>query len=127
MNTLNRPSRIRAVITATVLGALASNLAAAATATNVNDAPAVTVKFSDLDLAKPQGAAALYGRIQAAAYSVCSSFDGRDLASKTRQKACEHQAIANAVNAVNLPTLYAVYNAKHPAATPNALVSMQIR
>lgn len=124
MNTRYHARRIRVLVAAAVIGALASNFAAATS--DVNGAPAITVKFSDLDLAKPQGAAALYRRIQAAADTVCSPFEGRDLTSIARQHACVHKAIADAVTAVNLPTLSAVYNAKHPTGTSPALVS-QVR
>jgi UrcA family protein len=65
--------------------------------------PSTTVRFADLDVAKPAGAKILYRRIQAAARQVCrGSRDDRLLAV---ERACIEQAIDNAVRSVDAVAL----------------------
>jgi UrcA family protein len=67
------------------------------------------VRFADLDLTRPAGAQALYGRIQRAAHEVCASNGpgGYD-------RSCADQAIARAVATVGAPLLRAHYEALAP-------------
>jgi UrcA family protein len=92
-----------------VLGTSASAHAAAPT----DEAPFLTVAYSDLNLATEQGTKALYARIVSAARQVCGagSVDIRDLRANALVKACETRAVAAAVHHVNSPRLAAIYAA----------------
>jgi UrcA family protein len=73
-----------------------------------------TVRFADLNLARPEGAETLYQRLEAAARSVCgrpSDVEGgaRGAKEKARRRECADQAVADAVNEVNRPQLVAVH------------------
>jgi len=85
---------------------------------DTGDIPSVAVKFADLDISRPEGAARLYGRIKTAATMVCSSFDRSGLAAQANFKTCVSDAIARAVAKVDSPSLYAVYGAKTGAPIP---------
>jgi UrcA family protein len=67
--------------------------------------PSKTVRFADLDIANPAGAAALYGRIRLAARSVCRGEEFQFV------KACRVKAIDGAVLGVGSPLLGAVHRA----------------
>jgi UrcA family protein len=120
MKTLITTTYLPRLITTAVFGALALSWGAASIAAGDSDVPQVVVKFGDLDLSNPQGAATLYSRIAAAGNEVCRSLDinSRDLGSRARLDACVHKAIAEAVTKVNQPKLFAIYNAKHHQSRP---------
>jgi UrcA family protein len=83
----------------------------------------VVVKFQDLNIATPEGAAALYGRIHTAAQSVCESVD-RTLMNYAPEEKCVREAEANAVSKVNSPALTAYYERKtgqNPALVANLM------
>jgi len=80
------------------------------------DVRSVTVSFRDLDLSKPEGARALYGRIQSAAKQVCG-YAGRDLIDQNIWRSCYRNAVADAVGRVNSPLLTAMHNGRPPAVT----------
>jgi UrcA family protein len=63
------------------------------------------VQFSDLDLSKIDGAAALYTRISYAATIVCDSLRSRDVGIAAKYRACVAQAIAGAVASVDRPLM----------------------
>lgn len=63
--------------------------------------PAVTVEFSDLDLARGAGVEVLYRRLRAAAKSVCGTNDGRNLNGRQEWRKCYDQALDEAVAKVN--------------------------
>ncbi len=78
------------------------------------DARSATVNFADLDLSKPEGAAVLYRRIQAAARAVCGGNlrprDMRDLRIPGSViRACYDAAVANAVKQMDESNLFAVH------------------
>lgn len=76
------------------------------TAHAAEDAPPTrTVKYADLDLTKPAGVRALYGRITAAARHVCQLDTVADLQMHSKEQACINQAIDGAVRNVNSPAL----------------------
>lgn len=106
-----------------MVGSLTAGLAAPSLAADSGDLPSVTVRFGDLNVSSPEGAATLYGRISAAAKGVCASLDGRDLGSRARWDACVHKAIADAVTKVNQPALFVVYNQRNKTPLPAALLS----
>ena len=79
------------------------------------DQPAsVKVAYGDLNLASEKGTRTLYARITAAARQVCGadSVDMRDLQAFSAERACERQAIANAVHDVQGTNLASV-RARH--------------
>lgn len=116
----------RSFLATTALGALACSLAAGCTTAEPRDPPQMTVKFPDLQVSNPEGAAALYARIQRAARLVCQSTDPRNYSSPMHD-ACLHDAIANAVAKVNRPALFIVYNAHNAQPAPIVLAATQKR
>jgi UrcA family protein len=123
MNTKQKFSKLYRMIAAAAFTGLAVGFAAACPAEGSTDAPEATVKFADLNVSSPQGAASLYSRIRGAANTVCRTLEGRDLTSKTLFDRCVQKAIADAVNQVNQAQLYEVYNAKNKAPKPIMLAS----
>jgi UrcA family protein len=103
----------RRLIAATAVGAFAASFTLIAHADQSTDVPQVIVKYADLSVSSPQGAAALYHRIWAAAVTVCRPLDDRDLGSKQVMDACIHKAVADAVAKVDQPALSAVYREKN--------------
>jgi hypothetical protein len=61
-----------------------------------------------------KGASALYARINHAAHTVCEAGDIRDLGAQAASKACQREAVAQAVHAVHSPQLAALVHAKTP-------------
>jgi UrcA family protein len=68
-----------------------------------------TVKFGDLNLGSPSGVQALYERIHAAAWRVCSESDPIQ---RLGAGACARKAEAGAIEKLNLPQLTAFYQLK---------------
>ena len=82
-----------------VLGAVLLGSALALSATP--NSGGVSVKYSDVDLSSPQGAAVLYERITKAARRVCDSAARKDLHDLRLYEACYQGAVANAVGSVS--------------------------
>ena len=80
-------------------------------ATPPQDVHFVEVHFSDLDLTRSEGAAALHQRLYGAAKTVCASLDARDLASQMRFKDCVQTGVGSAVAKIDRPVLTAYYKA----------------
>ena len=120
MNTITRATRIRGLIATAIFSALALSFAAVCAADDSTNPPSATVKYGDLNLSNPQGAAALYSRIVGAAHEVCRSFeiDSRNPMFVQALNACVHKAIADAVTKVGQPELFAIYNAKNRQPLP---------
>jgi len=74
-------------------------------------ARSVKVKFQDLNVSTPAGAAALYTRIHIAAESVCESAD-QTLVNYSPDKKCVKETERNAIAKVNAPALTAYYQQK---------------
>jgi UrcA family protein len=89
--------------------------------------PRATVKFGDLDISHPQGAARLYLRIRAAAQHVCAPFDGSGLSAKSHLDACVNKAVADAVAKVGSPELSDVYSARTGRGVATRVASLQNR
>ena len=115
------------LIATSLFGVLSSSLAALPAAADGVKPLEVTVKFADLDLSHPQGAAVLYGRIRAAAQKVCSPFDGSGFSAKIQMDACVKKAVADAVTLVDKPSLFAVYSAKLGRTLPTRIASLEYR
>jgi UrcA family protein len=75
---------------------------------------AITVGYSDLNLATPEGARVLYSRIDHAAHKVCDAGDFRNLDATAASRKCERAAVAQAVQAVHSPQLAALVSVKMP-------------
>jgi UrcA family protein len=121
MNTMTASIDLRRLIAVAILGAFASGFAAVGTAGNTVTR-SVTVKYADLNIADPEGAAALYRRIVRAAEEVCQLPDD-SVGNMSDVNACEHKAIADAVTKVGHPQLIAVYNAKNRQPLPITLAT----
>jgi UrcA family protein len=103
-------ARILSLLATVIFGTVASGFG---TVTSADPgAPGVTVKYSDLNLERPDDARLLYERIRAAAYGGCSYFWFKTDADEAH---CRRETIASAVSKVNRPTLTAVYNEKYPS------------
>jgi UrcA family protein len=81
-----------------------------------------TVNFQDLDVNTPAGAQALYGRIHAAAIRVCDSNISSDPFGPLLAADCAREAVAKAVEHLNLPALTAYYNMSTGGKTPTLSV-----
>ncbi|MDP9087737.1 MAG: UrcA family protein [Pseudomonadota bacterium] len=118
MNTIIPSRSLRGLVATAIFGAFASSFAVS---TAYGTEPvSLTVKFADLNISKLPGAAVLYARIDAAAKNACSYYWFKSDADENR---CLHDAIANAVNKINQPALFAVYNAKNKTSLPTVLVA----
>jgi UrcA family protein len=126
MNTMTPSSRLHVLVAAAILSPLALCFTAVGAAAESTDVPTAIVKYGDLNVSSPQGAAVLYSRIRGAAHQVCWSV-GRDLASTNLAHTCIHKAIADAVTKVGQPELFAVYNAKNRRPLPMAVATAQSR
>jgi len=117
MKTLSMFTRRPRLLTAATFGALALGFGAVSVAADTSDAPHIAVSFGDLDVSTPPGAAALYGRIAAAAGKVCAIYDTDSdplfLRYDSWHKACIHDAIARAVSQIGMRELFAVYHARN--------------
>jgi UrcA family protein len=130
MNTITPFTRIRRLIVTAIVCAFTSSLAVVCAAADNTETVSVVVAFGDLNLSNPQGAAALYGRIVAAAHNVCGSSYSDDvfhLGLRSRVNACVHKAITDAVTKVGQPQLFAVYNAKNRQPLPITVDIAQAR
>src|ERR1700741_3950235 len=119
MKTLIASTKLPHLVTAAIFSALAFGCGAVSIAADRSDVPQAVVKFGDLNLSNPQGAATLYDRIVFAAHELCRSFDAdiRTVA-PGELNACVHRAIADAVTKVGQPELIAVYNARNRQPLP---------
>ena len=79
-----------------------------------------TVKFSDLNVSSPAGAAALYHRIHSAAARLCDFPNSNELSMEMRglQRQCVAKAEAHAVQQLNIDALSAYYDKKTGRSTP---------
>jgi len=78
---------------------------ALSTSVEAEDVPSKTVRFSDLDITKSDGAKVLYIRIRAAARNVCELSTSRDPILRPAVKGCIDKAVDKAVKDVNAPML----------------------
>jgi UrcA family protein len=129
MNTTNPSARLRGFIATAIFSALVSSFAAVCTAADSSDTRSETVKYGDLNVSNPEGAATLYRRIAAAANNVCRSYetDSRYIGSQAGLNACVHKAIADAVTKVGRPELFTVYNSKNRQPLPVIVASAKSR
>ena len=113
---------MRHVVTAAIIVTLASGFALPAGAADATEEHSITVKFADLNVSSPEGAAELYARIRSAAKMACSPSESTP---SPFNDACVRKAIADAVIRVNRMELYTVYNERNKTPLPTALLSQQ--
>jgi UrcA family protein len=129
MNAITSFPRLSGFVATAIVYVVASSFSTASTAANSNEFPSTVVKFADLNLSTPQGAAALYRRINWAARDVCKAYDlsSGHFEQPSNSHPCVRKAVQDAVAKVNAPQLTAVYNAKNPQARPIEVASAQSR
>jgi UrcA family protein len=127
MNTMTTSKSLRGFIASAIFGVLTTGVATISTAADGAEFLQTIVKYGDLNISTPQGAAALYNRIHAAAEGVCWPLDRGDAVSKMNVAACVHKAIAGAVTSVDQPALTVVYNAKHRQPLPIMIAAQSSR
>ena len=93
----------------------------------INDRPALTVRYSDLNLDTQAGAAALYQRIRHAAEQVCGKADSRRLDEVVAAKDCMVKAVASSVAAVGNAQLTSQYTARVGKAPKQLVVVASLR
>lgn len=72
--------------------------------------PSIAVSYSDVSFATTAGAAKVYGKLKAAARQVCGVNDGvKDIAMINAAYQCYREALANAVQRIDRPTLTALH------------------
>ncbi len=86
--------------------ALTGNLAAATTVDD--EANQTVVRYSDLDLSRPEDARRLYGRIRRAAHAVCEAYQSADLQRAQAYRQCMDKAVADAVAKVQSAQVAAI-------------------
>ncbi len=103
-----------------IAAAFTAALAIAAPSVHAEDANAVrvddhmTVSLNHVDFQKPEQAREAYGRLRAAAHAVCDSQSG-DIVIQAEDKACEQQAVRDALNDLQQPALLRVAEADRKA------------
>jgi UrcA family protein len=104
------PKRVlRGSVLAVVSCVALTGVAAAAT----NTSNQITVRYGDLNLSTEDGVRQLYGRIRAAAKSVCGAPYGMvTLTVKESRRQCVDEAVASAVKKVNNGILTAMHSGK---------------
>lgn len=96
-----------------IAAAFTAAVAIAAPAVHAGEAPAnrtadqTTVSLRDVDFNNPAQAQSAYNRLIAAAHNVCDSQTG-DIMVQAEDRACEHQAIKDALNDLQQPALYRI-------------------
>lgn len=110
MNTLIK----RSIVAFTLTAALTSlSLPVQAGEPAASTEPNIKVKFRDLDLSKPEGAATLYQRIERSARLVCTdSSSPYDAGRVETFQRCYQGAIQDAVASIDQPLLTALHRAK---------------
>jgi UrcA family protein len=74
------------------------------------NAPSITVSYSDVAFGNTEGAASVYRKLKAAARRVCHVNDGsKDLAIQIAAHDCYQDALENAVQKIDRPTLTALH------------------
>jgi UrcA family protein len=124
---MNASTQVSRILAATIFAALTCSIATVSFASESSDPLLAKVKYSDLNVSSTAGAATLYNRLRFAAARVCHPLNNRDFASQKLLAACVHKAMSDAVNEVNQPALFTIYDAKTGTAKPILLASGQAR
>lgn len=97
--------RVSGLLAAAVAGLVLATGGAAAE----GEVRSVAVRYGDLDLSREAGVRVLYGRLQAAAESVCGRDELRDLRRHQSWLECRDAALARAVDALGNARLAALH------------------
>src|SRR5215469_13680312 len=97
---------LRRVLATAIIGTVSLGFSGASLAGGNSDVRQLTVKYGDLNVTNADGARQLYKRISTAAWKVCAPPDA-SISYMSETERCVHKAIADAVQAVNQPALYA--------------------
>lgn len=129
MKTLIASANLPPRVIATITGLLTFGCATVCIAGDNGDMPHAVVRFGDLNVSSPDGAAALYHRIYTAAYEVCGTVDTdrRYLPDPLGLHTCVHHSVRNAVAKVNQPALSAIYNTRNHDPLPITVAAAQNR
>jgi UrcA family protein len=84
-----------------------------------NVAGAVTVTYSQAELAREDGAKQVYRRIEAAAREACGTFDIRELANWQIAQSCYQRAVNDAVLQVNATRLTEIHRTRSQHSSPS--------
>jgi len=125
MSSMTTTIRFRTVIATALFSAVASSLAVPPAVADNVDRHQITVKYGDLNLSNPQGAATLYSRIEAAAKGSCWQLEGPGIQATLQYNGCVDLGIVSAVTQVNNPALSAVYGAHAGKEVSTRLSSLQ--
>ena len=104
--------RNKVVFVAAVAVVALTSYVGLARASDLDERPALTVHYSDLNLDTQAGAAALYQRIRHAAEQVCGKVDSRRLDQIVAAQDCMSKGIASSVSAVGNAQLTREYVAR---------------
>jgi UrcA family protein len=126
MNTMTTVNRFRALIATAVFSTVASGFAVLPAVAGSSEGPQATVKYQDLNIASPEGAAVLYADIRRAAEKACSQVDG-GVDTYGERQICINKAILDAVTKVNAFALSAVYASRHGIPQPAVLTAERAR
>jgi UrcA family protein len=107
-----RNLKSRVAISSALCALSVISLSASVSASEWPEIPRRVVNFSDLDLTRSAGVAALYARIQLAARHVCEPVLPQDLGSEQRARACAAHAVEQAVADVKVPQLTSYHREK---------------
>ena len=129
MKALITSTRLPNMIATAIFGTLALTCGASSMAADSEVVRQVVVKYGDLTISNPQGAAALYSRIRAAANKACNAYDfhSRDPGSRASVDACVRKAISGAVTTVDRAELFAIYNEKNVQSLGIPMAAAQTR
>src|SRR3984957_20709444 len=102
---MNTTIRTKIYMAASCFIATAALCSTLSTTARSEDVPTKTVRFSDLDITKSEGAKTLYIRIHAAARNACALSTGTGPILRVAFKACVETAIAKGGKDVNATML----------------------
>jgi UrcA family protein len=122
--TLRNSKNVLFAAVATVSFASVAQMALAADV--LNDRPAQTVRYSDLNLNTDAGVVTLYNRIHHAAEQVCGNVDSRRLEQVAASQACVNKAMAASVSAVGNTQLTQVFMT-HSNGSPKPVMVASLR
>lgn len=129
MKALITSTNLPSLVSTAILGTFALTCGAPSMAADGDNVRQVVVRYEDLNLSTPRGAATLYSRIAGAAKEVCGAGDSdiRDLGSRASADACVRKATSGAVTKVGRPELFSIYNARNPEPLGTPVAAAQTR
>ena len=102
----------KSIVAISLAAALTGFSVSARAVTSAVKVRTVTVRYAELDLAKPQGVKALYVRIGGAAKRVCRADSSLRLRDRVDSSSCYQDAVGRAIEQVGLPALTDLHRAE---------------